>query len=269
MGKILLVFIFMSPFTVFSETIWQTSVLKGLEIARNENKPVIVDLYADWCGYCKTLENEIFPAPAVEKLLKKYVSIRINGEQYPNFMERYSVTGFPTILFLDKNGVLVDRLTGLPTEGMVIAKLNSVLGKYDIEGKLLEKLKSSPGSVLDNFNTGVYYYQAGILEKSLVYFKNSVNSKSADNPARRHDALYNICLVYMDTENFSEAVHWWSRYIKQYSGKGDMFSAHYFRGLSLHRLGQNRQAREDLHKAKALAPDQARREEIEKFLNTL
>jgi len=264
----LLLFAFLLPATLFSETIWQTSILGGLESARRENKPVIVELYADWCGYCKTLEKEIFPAPGVEILLRKYVAIRINGEQYPNFMERYNVTGFPTILFLDKNGVLVDKLAGLPTEGMVTGRLKSVLEKHDMEGQLLAKLKNSPGSVLENFNMGVYYYHAGIPEKSLVYFKNSVESKSADNPAKRHDAMYNLCLVYMDMEDFSESVSWWSRYIKQYNAQGDMFSAHYFRGLSLQKLGRKREARDDLRKARVLAPDQARISEIDKLLNS-
>lgn len=44
--------------------------------ARASNKPVMLDFYADWCIYCKTMEKEIFPHPTVKQALKDFVFLQ-------------------------------------------------------------------------------------------------------------------------------------------------------------------------------------------------
>ena len=108
------------------EVVWYTDWDKGMEAAKRENKPAIVDFYTDWCMYCKKMEQETFSAPSVkDRLSKNWVTIRINAEDQSKYgtiegkkmsnaeiTRNFGVTGFPTILFIDKEHKPVHPLPG-------------------------------------------------------------------------------------------------------------------------------------------------------------
>ena len=74
------------------------------------DRPVLVDLWAPWCGPCNSIE------PVVEKLAGAYGDqiqfTRCNVDHNPKTPAKYGVKGIPTLLFF-KAGELVDKLTGL------------------------------------------------------------------------------------------------------------------------------------------------------------
>jgi thioredoxin 1 len=74
------------------------------------DKPVLVDLWAPWCGPCNSIE------PVVEKLAKAYGDqicfARCNVDHNPKTSDKCGIKGIPTLLFF-KGGKLVDKLTGL------------------------------------------------------------------------------------------------------------------------------------------------------------
>jgi len=52
------------------------------ELQKNEPRPVVVFLYADWCRYCKAMENTTFKKQdIIEKLNADFYFVRFDGEQ--------------------------------------------------------------------------------------------------------------------------------------------------------------------------------------------
>lgn len=101
--------------------------------ASQQNKIVMLDLYADWCIACKEFEKYTFPDPTVKSLMSRMVLLQVdmtdNNDADIEILEEYAVFGLPTIMFFDKNG---QELTGNRVTGFLGAEdfsqhLNNIL----------------------------------------------------------------------------------------------------------------------------------------------
>ena len=86
--------------------------------------PVLVDIFATWCGPCKMV------GPIVEKLAEEFegkVKVgKLDVDESPETPENYNVMSVPTLLFF-KDGELVDQIVGGVAEGTLRDKLNALL----------------------------------------------------------------------------------------------------------------------------------------------
>lgn len=68
-----------------------------------EKKPILIDIYASWCGPCKMM------TPIIETLEKEmgdaYKFLKINVDEERDFSIKYGVTSVPTFLFIKDNQV--------------------------------------------------------------------------------------------------------------------------------------------------------------------
>lgn len=81
------------------------------EVIKNE-KVVLVDFYADWCGPCKMI------APILEKVAKDHEEfdiVKVNVDQNQQVSMEYQIQSIPT-LGVFKNGKEVDRIIGFSSE---------------------------------------------------------------------------------------------------------------------------------------------------------
>lgn len=255
-------------FPIFAETKWLLSLDKALEKARIENKPVFIDLYTDWCVYCKQLEENIFPMKDVSSELEKFITVRINGDLSQDLVSKFSVRGYPTILVLDKNGYLIDKITGMPDNTTLVAKLQEAYNKKDTESGLLSEQKQSPNSVLPNYNLGLFYYRNGNFKDSSEFFLKSYNAKDTENSDKKPDALFLLGIIQIQEKKFQEAISIWTSFMEKYpeNKKGSVL---YCRGISYYFSGKKQEAKEDLLKAKDLSTSQDQLEKINMFLSEL
>ncbi|MBP3354639.1 MAG: thioredoxin [Bacteroidales bacterium] len=90
----------------------------------SDEKLVVVDLWAEWCGPCKRI------APVIDELASEYEGKAIIGkcnvDDNYDLSDNYSVRNIPTLLFF-KKGELVDRLVGALTKAEIQEKIEAHL----------------------------------------------------------------------------------------------------------------------------------------------
>ena len=89
-----------------------------LEEAQRQKKPVFVEFYASWCAPCKVMEEEVFVHPeAYEYVNRHFLAFRTDFDSPSGrtIAEIYEVKTLPTVLFLNPQGVVLQRKTGMLT----------------------------------------------------------------------------------------------------------------------------------------------------------
>jgi len=106
---------------------------EGLAAASGGSKPVIVDVYTDWCGWCKRMDRDVYARSDVSEYLNQhFVMVRLNAEsaERVNYAGRsltaralsgsFEVTGYPTTIFLKPDGTHLVNVPGyIPAENFL------------------------------------------------------------------------------------------------------------------------------------------------------
>ena len=91
---------------------WVEDYDKGIALAREEQKPAVLVLYADWCAFCKRLFGETFQDPRVRAFKDQFVWIKVNSDAEAKIKEQFAQKGFPLIVILNGEGEPLDRMDG-------------------------------------------------------------------------------------------------------------------------------------------------------------
>ena len=94
------------------------------QIVNKADKPVLIDLWAEWCGPCRMI------TPLINELAAEYegkaVIGKVNVDNNPAITAKFGVRNIPTILFI-KNGEVIDKQVGVATKAAIENKLKALL----------------------------------------------------------------------------------------------------------------------------------------------
>src|SRR5579862_5803611 len=102
---------------------------QGLQMAKADNKLVMVDFYADWCGPCKMLDAKTWSDATVQTWLQdKTVPLKINVDKAPELAGQYKIQGIPALVFIAPDGAEVGRLVGFHEPSQFLKKAGDLVG---------------------------------------------------------------------------------------------------------------------------------------------
>jgi len=108
---------------------------QAVEKSKTEKRKIFIDVYTDWCGWCKVMDRKTFTDPNVAKLLnEKFYAVKFNAEQRDDvkfqettfkFIENgrsgyhqlaaallNNQMSYPTVVFLDEDFKMIQPLPG-------------------------------------------------------------------------------------------------------------------------------------------------------------
>ncbi len=78
------------------------------EMAASRNKPIFVDVYANWCSPCRQMDRQVFPDDSVKAILAdRYVLAKINGDDPAEgeaLRQQFGIRAYPTYIVLSPAG---------------------------------------------------------------------------------------------------------------------------------------------------------------------
>lgn len=99
---------------------------KGISRGKAEKKKVFLSFYADWCQYCKMMDQKTYQNSAVIAYINRnFIPIKVNSDKDQQTAALYRVSGLPSTWFLSEKG---ERISNLP--GFIPAKEMLLILKY-------------------------------------------------------------------------------------------------------------------------------------------
>ena len=93
------------------------------ELSSGASTPLILDIYATWCGPCKLM------APQLEQAAKELGSevrvAKIDSDKFPQWSSKLKVGAFPTIILFDATGIERTRVEGALMKDQIIQLVKS------------------------------------------------------------------------------------------------------------------------------------------------
>jgi len=125
----------------------ELSIEHALDRARAEGKRVLVKFDAEWCSYCRTLDEEVLSTREGGALTRDLIAVRFDFDAEENrpLVERYVVLGLPTTLVLTPDGTQVGRIMGYEDRATWVAELEQAAVAEDPVPALRAAQEGAPG----------------------------------------------------------------------------------------------------------------------------
>lgn len=122
----------------------------ALEESGRTGTPVLVDVWADHCAQCATMDEEFWPSEDGARLAHGTIPIQIRSDSADGvaFRQRYPILGLPAVILIGPDGVEIDRATGYYSARQFLAEAVNLFEQSDPLPDLEARVQSDPADLM-------------------------------------------------------------------------------------------------------------------------
>lgn len=187
---------------------WEKGFDQAMKRARRENKPVLVDFWADWCGWCHRLDSTTYADPIVAEKAKDFVSVKVDtegGHRDREVRDRYRVNNLPTIVFLTPNGHQVLRVNGFQGPGRFPRTLEQALEVWSRLSVWEEDLERDPNDAEALFALGQHLFDQECYQESADLLERAASHDQARPLMERRRTRLLLAILQNVQRRYAEA----------------------------------------------------------------
>lgn len=110
--KKLLIILSLLSVGLFADIAWQKDIPTARELAKKENKTLMVFVEGENCRWCKKMKHRILADESVEKRLESYVCVKVFRENKEAVKDLPQIEGVPTIFFMTAEKKILESVVG-------------------------------------------------------------------------------------------------------------------------------------------------------------
>ncbi len=217
---------------------WIDSYSAALLKAKEEDKPIMIDVYANWCKWCKVLDQQTYSDSEVISKSNEFINAKVNGDHNKEIVMKYQVSGYPTLLFIDSEGNLLMNVTGFVKAPDLLNKMETVLKLYTDIKSLKTILEKDADDIEANFQLAEIYILQSRNSKNALPLLQKVLSKDPNDESGHIEAVtFYLGYCYTLEEDFETAVDQINYFLKEYPNSEFEEEARFWKGMSLYSIG--------------------------------
>jgi thioredoxin-related protein len=205
--SLLVVFVAFTIVPQASANPWIKSLADAQKKAKTGNQLIFVDLFADWCGWCHKMEQEVFPSQAFQNATDDMVLLRLNtedGNEGTLLARRFQANSLPTFLVLNGEGQLAGTIHGYqPSEAFV--KLLKDVRKNDSDFRDRLKTESSVTDPQKRLELAKELRTRYALPESEQRFSKLANERGLA-PNMRDEAYYELAYTQLVEKKYDDTM---------------------------------------------------------------
>ncbi|BBO92850.1 thioredoxin family protein [Desulfosarcina ovata] len=113
---------------------WNIDNNTAMALAEQENKPVVLVLYAEWCHWSQRLLTNTFRDPRIKRFHDRFVWLKIDSDKEQVYKEIFGQENYPMIVLMNSQGDILEKIGGFQDGGTLALYLENIL-----TGKTLAK----------------------------------------------------------------------------------------------------------------------------------
>lgn len=203
---------------------WLKSLATAQKKAKDSNSLIFVDMYADWCGWCHKMEQEVFPSEPFQNATDKMVLLRLNtedGADGTQLARKFQVSSLPTFLLITGDGTLAGVIRGYSPAPVFSKAVTDSEVKYNDFLRRVKNEADIAGDYQKRLDLAVEFAERQNFQASETRLRQLIGDKKA--PADVRDKAYlNLAVAMFNAQKPEKSLETITAFGKVQS-KGDTY----------------------------------------------